>query len=1219
MSDQTARLVQRLRTRLRRAMRRMSWAELAFGGAVAVGSVAALWLLAALLEATLWLEPTVRTGLLVVIGAGLLGVGAAFVARPLGRLVGLLDGPSDEEVARTVGAHYPVVEDRLVNLLQLAEGQASHAPAPYVDRAVQHLAEQIDDVEFEEVADFDPARTAARWSAIPVLAVFAFLLAAPSTFLGASERLLAPRTEFDRPAPFEFAVTPGSARLVRGDSLRVTVRTTGTVPESATLLLRNRDDDSAQRIALQADSTGTFRHTVPNVRRPLRYRVVASPVRTEWYTVEVAQRPFLRQLQLRVIPPAYTGRPTRTLAPNVGDVTALPGAQVRVSAALGGAPVAEATLDFENGPTQPLTVTSDSATGRFALRREGTYVLRLQSEGGIPNRDPIRYEVSLQADARPSVTFLQPDGTAELTPALTQDLRLQLSDDYGFRRAELFYRRADADSSFSSIELPLSDPRQTDQVLRHTWLLVQESGLDLERGDAVAYYVKAWDNDTVNGPKSGRTATQRLRFPSLTEQYEDLDTLQQQTGEQMRELDRESETMQQEFRNLRDELRRTREADWEDRRQLEQMQQQQESLSKGKQELARKVDSLSQKMQRNDLSSPETSEKFQELKRTIEEMQSKDLQKALQKLRQSMQQQSFRQMQSSMQNTKSQMEQQKQQLERTLDLFKQLKARLKMEELTRRAEDIRKQEEEIEKETSKRMSDSPQSDSTGQSEEPSPQPDSAAVDSSAMPPSSPSDSSTTPPSDSTAAGGRDSLSTAPSDSLSGQQSSQSSDSLSAQPSPAPDSAANEDLARKQEQLAKEMEKLMKEMKKANQDMKDVQSAPKKKLQKLRKQMQQQKMPQKMRQNSKKLRQSQMQQARQQQRQLQKRLQNMQSRLSMMNKQMQNQQQRMNMTGLRSALENTLRLSKEQESLRKTIEQLQADGPSVRRYAVDQQSLANGLKTVADSLQSIAGKIPEMSQAVQKKTGDALRAMEKSTNALDQREANEATGYQKTSMMNLNELSLLLSRLLNQMQKKQQSGGSGQMSMQQAMQQLQKASGQQQKLNQKIQKYLNQTQGNRLSPNMQARRKQLARQQRRIKKQLDEMNVGEETKNRIMGDLEKIAEQMETSAKDLEGSERHSRDLIDRQQQILTRLLNAQQSLRTQGKKQQRRGRTADESFDRESPGDRPEDEVDALRRDLIRALEMGYNSDYEELIKRYFELLQQDGESENQQTAPSQQ
>ncbi|PSQ74634.1 MAG: hypothetical protein BRD36_01775, partial [Bacteroidetes bacterium QH_7_64_110] len=174
MSEQTTRLVQRLRARLRRTMRRMSWAELAFGAAVALGSVTALWLVAAILEATLWLDPTVRTGLMVLIGAGLLGVGAALVARPLARLLGVLDGPSDEEVARAVGEHHPVVADRLVNLLQLADGQASHAPAPYVDRAVRHLAEQIDEVQFDEVADFQPARSAAQWAALPLLGVFAF-------------------------------------------------------------------------------------------------------------------------------------------------------------------------------------------------------------------------------------------------------------------------------------------------------------------------------------------------------------------------------------------------------------------------------------------------------------------------------------------------------------------------------------------------------------------------------------------------------------------------------------------------------------------------------------------------------------------------------------------------------------------------------------------------------------------------------------------------------------------------------------------------------------------------------------------------------------------------------------------------------------------------------------------------------------------------------------
>ncbi|MEM1043649.1 MAG: hypothetical protein AAGI91_13595 [Bacteroidota bacterium] len=35
-----------------------------------------------------------------------------------------------------------------------------------------------------------------------------------------------------------------------------------------------------------------------------------------------------------------------------------------------------------------------------------------------------------------------------------------------------------------------------------------------------------------------------------------------------------------------------------------------------------------------------------------------------------------------------------------------------------------------------------------------------------------------------------------------------------------------------------------------------------------------------------------------------------------------------------------------------------------------------------------------------------------------------------------------------------------------------------------------------------------------------------------------------------------------------------------------------------------EAEADCLRRDLIRALESGYAPDYQELIKRYFDLLQ---------------
>lgn len=1195
MSEQTARLVERIRNRLQHATRRLTWAELAFGGIVAVGSLATLWLLAAVLEASLWLGTSLRTGL-VLAGATLtIGLIAVFVARPLGRLLGVVQGPTEEDVARSVGEKHPVVADRLVNLLQLAEGRRSHAPAPYVDRAVQHLADQMDEVQFDEVADFQPARRAARYALLPLVAVLAFLVAAPSTFLDASERLLAPRTEFSRPAPFQFSVTPGHVRLVKGDSLRIAVRSTGTVPESATLLLRHTDDESPERIALQADSMGTFRHTVSRVRRPLRYRVVASPVRTEWYSVKVTNRPFVRTLQLRVDPPAYTNRPSRQLAPNVGTVTALPGSRVHVSAGIGGSQISAASLEFENGAPEPLSVTADSATGSFVLRDDGSYVLRLESEQGIRNQDPIRYETSVQADARPSVSFLEPERTADLTPALVQQLRLQLSDDYGLRRAALYYRLVDsntagADSSFSSMELSLSQPGQTDQVLTHEWLLAQETGLNVERGEEVVYFVRVWDNDTVNGPKSGRTALQRLRLPSLSEQYEELEQMNEEAGDQMQELQRESESARQQFRDLRRELRRTREANWEDRRQLEQLRQKQDSVEQGVENLSRQVEQFNKQMQRNSLSSPETTEKFQELKRVIEEIKSPELQKTLENLRQSMQNQNFPQMQQPLEDANRQLEQRQQRLERARNLLQQLQARQKLDEMSRRAQQVNEQEKEIAKKTQEQLQESAP-DSTQQAKDEAPSSTTPQSDSTRAPSPSQSDSTRTAQSDSTSTTQPDSTTAS------------RADSTAQSPSPSSDSTANDALARQQEEVAEQMKKLMKTMEEAERKMNNVPGAPKKELRQLNRQLQRQELPQKMQQNSQQLRKNQLQNARQQQRQIQNRLQQLQSQLSGMKKQMSGRQRRMNMAGLRSVLENTLRLSRRQETLRKTVGQLEK-GPSVRGYAPDQKALSDGLRHVADTLQSIASRVPKMSQAVQDQTGNALRAMEKATSSLDQRQTDTARSHQKTSMMHLNELALLLSNLLDQMQR-QPSGGGGSMSMQQLMQKLQQASGQQQKLNQQIQQFLNQAQGERLSKNMEKRRKQLARQQRRIKEQLENMDVGSEAQEQLLGDLQKIAEQMGESAEDLQQGQQRQ-DLIERQQQILTRLLNAQQSLRTQGKKEQRQGRTADSDFDRQRPGDRPQtQEMETLRRDLIRALEMGYNPDYEELIKQYFELLQE--------------
>lgn len=1197
MSEQTARLVDRLRTRLHTTIRRITLAQVAFGATVTAGVVAALWLLSAALEAGLWLAPTPRSVLIGVVAIAAVGVGLYFLARPLLQLVGLVSGFSEKEVARRIGRHYPEVSDRLVNVLDLVDGRRSHAPAPLIDEAVRSLSEEVEPVPFEEVEDFGRARRASRLASLPIVGLLLFLLAAPDTFWNASQRLLAPRTTFERPAPFSLSVNPGDVEMVKGDSLQIAVRATGQeLPSTVTLALNNEDEEVVDEVELTPDADGVYRHTLVNVRQSLRYRIEAPPVQTRWYSAAVTARPLVQTLQVTLTPPAYTDLPTQKLDPNVGDVTGLPGTRVELDVGLGGPPADQAHVVFDDETRDTLSVAGGQATGAFTLRKEGQYRIALQSTEGVANRNPIRYAMNLREDARPNIVFLEPDATADLTEDLQQRLRLRISDDFGFSRLRLYYRVAErrlgtGDSTFTSVELPLSESDQLDREIDYLWQLDQKTDLDLVPGDVVAYYVRVWDNDAVAGYKPAETETQRLRLPSLAEKYEQVDEQESDVASQMQELKRESESIRQQFNELRDELRRKQDADWEDQRQVDQLQERQQQMESSVEELSRKMESITREMQENNLASPETIQKYQELQEVIQDINSPELMKALEELQKSAEDFNLQQMQQALEDFEFNEQQYQERMERSMELFKQIRAQQDLEEAARRAEDLRQQQERIAEETQQRM-------------------DEAASDSSATDAQSDSEASdSTDEGDQESEGeeGDPSASEEDADEQAGEQSdSEASDEQQQtdgeQPS-SESSGSNQDLAQEQQRASEEMKKLQEKIQEMREEMQDMQAAPTQQMQELSEQLQQQQLPEQMEQNSEQLQQNQMQDALQGQQQMQQQLQQMSERLQQMKQGMQGQQMQINMAGLQAALENTLRLSDDQEGLRRDVRSLSAESPALRQYAQDQSELQEGLRTVSDSLQQLAQQIPQMSRAIQRETGNALRQMDDATTALSERKAPQASSSQKSSMMHLNELAILLSDLMEQMMNAQ--GGGGGMSMQQMMQQLEQMSGDQQQLNQQIQQFLNDMQGNRLSIDQQERLEQMARQQQEIKEALEELGRGTDFRDQILGDMEQIAEEMQKTIEELQRGEQNERT-IERQEEILTRMLEAQRSLQKQGKEQQREGSQPEDDFTRPSPDELSrEEQIDRLRRDLIRALEAGYASDYEELIKRYFELLQQ--------------
>jgi len=401
---------------------------------------------------------------------------------------------------------------------------------------------------------------------------------------------------------------------------------------------------------------------------------------------------------------------------------------------------------------------------------------------------------------------------------------------------------------------------------------------------------------------------------------------------------------------------------------------------------------------------------------------------------------------------------------------------------------------------------------------------------------------------------------------------------------------------------KALEELLREI---GEKMQEVPQAPTGPMNDLSEQTRSEQLPQQMQQNAQQMQNGQMSPASQSQQKMSEQLRNLQQQLQQMLAGMQGSQMDVNLSGLRRALDDVLSLSADQESLRSTVQDLTDESPALREPARIQVRLSEGLATVADSLQSLAGRIPQMERDIQIRAGEAAREMGEAMEAMSDRSARRAVGHQKGAMTGLNELALLLADLMNQMMGGGGGGGGGSMSMQQMLQQLQNMAGQQQMLNGQIQQMLNDLRGNRLSSDFGERLRQLGDQQRRIREQLEELGQNPELRNQALGDLQRIAEQMEETIEELRLNQLTPRT-IERQRQILTRLLEASRSMQERGRERRRESRTGDE-FDRTGPPALdPAGQQDRLRRDLIRALESGYAPDFEELIRRYFDLLRED-------------
>ena len=205
------------------------------------------------------------------------------------------------------------------------------------------------------------------------------------------------------------------------------------------------------------------------------------------------------------------------------------------------------------------------------------------------------------------------------------------------------------------------------------------------------------------------------------------------------------------------------------------------------------------------------------------------------------------------------------------------------------------------------------------------------------------------------------------------------------------------------------------------------------------------------------------------------------------------------------------------------------------------------------------------------------------------------------MGSLNEAAQQVQSAMNAMM---QAGGQG-MGMAGFMQRLRQMTAQQQGIN-------DATREGGLTPQQAAELGRLAGEQGMVRKSLEQLareaaNAGQLSK--MLGDLNKIAQEMREVQTDLAQGNVNP-ETLKKQDRILSRLLDSQRSARERDFENRRRAESGKDVL-RTSPGQidlTTQEGRNRLRQDLLKAVEEGYAKDYEVLIRKYFEALEQSGQ-----------
>lgn len=319
---------------------------------------------------------------------------------------------------------------------------------------------------------------------------------------------------------------------------------------------------------------------------------------------------------------------------------------------------------------------------------------------------------------------------------------------------------------------------------------------------------------------------------------------------------------------------------------------------------------------------------------------------------------------------------------------------------------------------------------------------------------------------------------------------------------------------------------------------------------------------------------------------------------------------LNYQKLRQILENLVHLSFSQEDIMDKFNDVHGYNPKYVEYAQEQSKLKDDAKMIEDSLYALSKKVVQIKSFITREINDINYQMDKVAGYLSDRNIPKVRSSQQYIMTSTNNLAVLLSEVLENMQEQMSQQMSGNQMCQKPKNAGQgnksKKMGDMQKLQEQLSKQIEDLKKGKQPGKNGASSKELARMaavQEQIRREMQKMREEMNKENgKSGGDLNKVEDLMKKNEEDIV-NKKITQETIERQKEIKVRMLQAEESIREQDLDEKRESKTA-QDVKRDNPPSLEEYKKAKMKEvELLRTVPPSLNGYYRIKVKEYFQAI----------------